>query len=83
MWLIQYEAQARSKVSTRTAVERNTAQGPLIAASEFGSRFKINGLTTTSNVVETVLIYAGLVSDSETLAKLRTKFSDLLKIPPL
>jgi len=34
---------------------------------------------TTSNVVETVLIYAGLVSDPEILAKLGTKFPDNLK----
>lgn len=38
---------------------------------------------TTSNVVETVLIYAGLVSDSEILAKLGTKFPDNLKNAPL
>jgi hypothetical protein len=38
---------------------------------------------TTSNVVETVLIYAGLVSDSEILAKLGTKFPDNLKNTPL
>jgi len=34
---------------------------------------------TTSNAVETVLIYAGLGSDSEILAKLGTKFPDNLK----